>query len=78
MTLSEFQGHCSLVTHLLQAFSNATFRTVLQQLTGFSWRSASRGPSAIAELLALYYVSDYHLSLFSYSIFDDKDSLLNT
>ena len=51
MTLSDLQGHTD--THLLQAISSASFRTVLQQLTKFQLTGciAWPGQSATAELL---------------------------
>jgi len=39
------------LVHLLPVFSSEIFRTVVQQLTRFQLHSASRGPSAIVELL---------------------------
>jgi len=47
MILSDFQGRSP---RLLQAF-----RTALQQLTRFHWHSASRDPSAAAELIVKFY-----------------------
>jgi len=61
MTLSDLQGHS-----LLQTFSYAGLRTAVKQLTRFQLtaRRASRGPSAIAELLVIN-PDDRHMQLVS-------------
>jgi len=46
-TTRDLQRHSSVAS-----LSHAIFRTVVQQLTRFKWHGSSRGPSAIAELLA--------------------------